>query len=261
MGQPSIQVRANRLGQLPGSDPHYHLYIVVNDGKGNLTYYRGGPSGDGGSSGGSSGATRGTTSSGRSSGESGFGKIETEYGAHVPGSIDYQEDSRVIHQSNLNPGDVSRVKANLASQMDAIEGANINYFPTGPNSNSVVGTATRNMGLDVQIPSGMWVPGVETQLINRNGQRVSSNNTGDENSNSSSSTKVASLTERLGRDAMGKGTRTVAQAQKSNGALTYNNNMDLVDDNQNIVASKDENNAQSGGNNKQESRNRHIQRM
>jgi hypothetical protein len=42
MGQPYIQVRANRLGKIRGRDPHYHLLIVVDDGNGNRTYYRGG---------------------------------------------------------------------------------------------------------------------------------------------------------------------------------------------------------------------------
>jgi hypothetical protein len=43
MGKPSIEVRANYLGKLPGGDPYYHLLIVVRDGNGNNTYYRGGP--------------------------------------------------------------------------------------------------------------------------------------------------------------------------------------------------------------------------
>jgi hypothetical protein len=109
MGQPSIQVWANRLGQLPGADPHYHLYIVVDDGKGNQTFYRGGPENQGTSS----DATRGTTGSGRSSGGSGFGKLVTEHGNFTKDSTDYQEDSVRVYKANLDPKDVAGVKSNL----------------------------------------------------------------------------------------------------------------------------------------------------
>jgi hypothetical protein len=167
MGQPTIQVRANRLSA-PGNPRH--LVIVVDDGKGSKTYYRGGPeSGNGGSS----DATRGSTGSGRSSGGSGFGRVVAESGPYTPDSIDFDPNAEVIYQANLNPADVSRVKNSLNNQMNAVNEANINYFPTGPNSNSTVGTAMRNLGVNLQIPNGMWVPGVEQQLVDRNGRRAS----------------------------------------------------------------------------------------
>jgi hypothetical protein len=177
MGQPSIEVRANYLGDLPGFDPHYHLVIVVDDGNGNKTYYRGGPE-QGGSSVGSSAATTGTNGSGRStggsSGGSGFGDIITEYGPYVPNSIDYDPNAKVIYRAALRPEDVANVKNSLANQMNAIQAAKIDYWPTGPNSNSVVGTAMRNvLNIDLQVPKGMWIPGIDQQLVDRRGQRAS----------------------------------------------------------------------------------------
>lgn len=176
MGQPSIEVRANYLGKLPGADPHYHLVIVVRDGNGNNTYYRGGPSNGVTSSGASSGSSR--SSSGSTAGSSGGslgtgGKLITEFGAYTPDSIDYDKNAVVIYNAKLDPKDVSKVKNSLVNQMKAIKNAKIDYFATGPNSNSTVGTAMRNIGVDLQIPKGMWVPGVEQQLVDRNGLRAS----------------------------------------------------------------------------------------
>jgi hypothetical protein len=226
MGQPSIQVWANRLGQLPGSDPYYHLYIVVDDGKGNQTYYRGGP---GNSNGGSSDASRGTTGSGRSSGESGFGKLVTEHGKFTKDSIDYQADSVRVYKANLDPKDVAGVKSNLVNQMNAIEGAKINYFPTGPNSNSTVGTAMRNLGTkNIQFPNGMWVPGFENQLINQNGRRVSSNNTGSENASSLSSAGGNNTTANSAKAA-----ELVARANNSKQIGESSNNIEFA---KNLVA-------------------------
>jgi hypothetical protein len=198
MGQPSIQVRANYIVKAPNFDAAYHLFITVDDGNGNVTYYRGGPathgssgrdssgsssgSSSGGSSGSSSGGSGGSSSgsssggsSGGSSGssESGSQKLVTDYGFYVKGSVDYNENALIIYQAKINPEDISRVKNYLTNQMNLIQKAKINYFITGPNSNSTVGTALRNMGINVRIPKGIWVPGFEQQLIDQNGRRAS----------------------------------------------------------------------------------------
>jgi hypothetical protein len=198
MGQPSIQVRANYIVKAPNFDAAYHLFITVDDGNGNVTYYRGGPathgssgrdssgsssgSSSGGSSGSSSGGSGGSSSgsssggsSGGSSGssESGSQKLVTDYGSYVKGSVDYNENALIIYQAKINPEDISRVKNHLTNQMNLIQKAKINYFITGPNSNSTVGTALRNMGINVQIPKGIWAPGFEQQLIDQNGRRAS----------------------------------------------------------------------------------------
>jgi hypothetical protein len=164
MGQATIQVRANKL-RLPGSPRH--LVIVVDDGNGNKTYYRGGPE----SNRGAPESDSGDNASG--SGGIGFGRVFARSGRYRRGGLDYDENAVVIYQANLNPEDVANVKNTLDNQMNAINEANINYFPTGPNSNSVAGTAMRNLGVDLQIPDGMWVPGVEQQLVDRDGRRAS----------------------------------------------------------------------------------------
>jgi hypothetical protein len=199
MGQPSIQVRANYITKVPGFDSSYHLFITVDDGNGNKTYYRGGPDNGGSTSGGSSGSSRnssggssgssanssggssessrnssgGSSGSNRNSIEGGFQKIITEYGDYVPGSIDYNEKSLTIYNAEISPKGLSRIKDQLASQMNLIQKAKIGYFLTGPNSNSVAGTALRNIGINIKIPKGIWVPGFEQQLIDRNGLRAS----------------------------------------------------------------------------------------
>jgi hypothetical protein len=180
MGQPSIQVRANYILKAPNFDAAYHLFITVDDGNGNVTYYRGGPATHGSSSRGSSGSSsRGSSesSSGGSSGssrssESGSQKLVTDYGLYIKGSVDYNENALTIYQAKVNPEDLSRVKNHLTNQMNLIQKAKINYFLTGPNSNSTVGTALRNMGINLKIPEGIWVPGFDQQLIDQNGKRV-----------------------------------------------------------------------------------------
>jgi hypothetical protein len=188
MGQPSIKVYATELGQLPGYDPHYHLTIVVDDGQGNQTYYRGGPENSPGGSGQISGASGGSSGSGSSSGStrssgsgspsiSPFGDIVTSSGKYGPGDDEYRTDAILISQTNIAPQEVAKVKKYLAGQMQDIEAANIDYFPTGPNSNSVAGTAMRNLGVDLQVPKGMWIPGIEQQLVDRNGKVALANTT------------------------------------------------------------------------------------
>ena len=54
-----IEIRYNELGSIPYFGPYYHAYIVITDENGNVTYYRGGPSGGGPSSGGSGATTSG----------------------------------------------------------------------------------------------------------------------------------------------------------------------------------------------------------
>jgi hypothetical protein len=165
MGQPNIQVRANYIGQLPGGKPYYHTFIVVDDGK-SKTYYRGGPE----SGGGFSDATRGTTGSGRSSGGSGYGQVVAESGPFVPNSIDYNNGQSVlIYQANLNPADVARVKASLQSDVNAVNSANVQYWPTGPNSNSFVGGSMRRLGYNVTSPESMWIPGLDQNVASLQG--------------------------------------------------------------------------------------------
>jgi hypothetical protein len=167
MGQPYIQVRGNYLGELPGGKRYYHTLIVVDDGNGNKTYYRGGPENR------VSSPASDTTRGGSGSDGRGFGRVVGESGSFEPGGRDYEADAIILYQANLNPEDVPRIKNRLNNQMNAITEARIDYFPTGPNSNSTTGTVLRNIGIDLQIPDAIWVPGFDQQLVDHNGRRVS----------------------------------------------------------------------------------------
>jgi hypothetical protein len=167
MAKPTIEVRANYLGKIPGFDPHYHLLIVVRDGHGNNTYYRGGPDGDVTPIGGVIGITKppiGSPGTG--------GKVVAEFGPYVYDSIDFNRGAKVIYKAKLNPADLSKIHNYFDKQIGAINRAKINYYATGPNSNSTAGTLLRNIGINIKIPGGMWVPGFEQQLVNQDGKRV-----------------------------------------------------------------------------------------
>jgi hypothetical protein len=166
MAQPKIEVRANKIGQIPGSNPYYHSFIVLTDSSGKETYYRAGPENGGGSSAASSGASGSNRTSGSSgsSNRSGFGKIVAESGSYVPGTIDYNTDATVIYSKNLNAEEFARIKTGLTNQVDAVNSAQIDYNPTGPNSNTFVGTATKNVGINFKAPDHIWLPGVDSSL-------------------------------------------------------------------------------------------------
>jgi Peptidase family M23 len=108
--------------------------------------------------------------------------------------------------------------------------------------------------------------GSNTSTVASNTEATTANNSkpnvqANQSSSESSGRGVATnLTNRLKKDLVGKGSRAVAQAQKFNGSLAYNSNMDLVDGNQSVVAARDENNVQSSGNNKPERKNGPIQK-
>jgi hypothetical protein len=166
MSQPKIEVRANKIGQIPGSNPYYHSFIVLTDSSGKETYYRAGPENGGGSSAASSGASGSNRTSGSSgsSNRSGFGKIVAESGSYVPGTIDYNTDATVIYSKNLSAEEFARIKTGLTNQVDAVNRAQIDYNPTGPNSNTFVGTATKNVGINFKAPDHIWLPGVDSSL-------------------------------------------------------------------------------------------------
>jgi DNA-directed RNA polymerase subunit H (RpoH/RPB5) len=167
MAKPTIEVRANYLGKIPGFDPYYHLLIVVRDGHGNNTYYRGGSDGDVSPIGGAIGITKPSVGSPGTG-----GKIIAEFGPYVYDSIDFDRGAKVIYKAELNPADLPKIHNYFDNQIGAINRAKINYYATGPNSNSTAGTLLRNVGINIKIPGGMWIPGFEQQLVNQNGKRV-----------------------------------------------------------------------------------------
>lgn len=184
-----IEVRANKLGGI-GPLSWYHLHIVFTDSSGNQTGLRGGPSGHGpggGSglatelSGGSSDSSSAGTSDALTSGCSGsgsnpasssdssagnpngpFGTIVTQVSPYDPSFIDYEPTapSVVIEEGPAVCAKLSQMESELKNLQDA----NTRYSPFGPNSNSVVSSVLRRIGLKPQIPDGVWAPGAGTHL-------------------------------------------------------------------------------------------------
>lgn len=173
-----VEIRANRLGSLPLKGDYYHLFIVFTDGKGEESYLRGGPSKrgpgssgtssemSGGSSHGSGHDTSGSGSNPSASSDSGdsgpFGTIVTQYGPYQPGTIDWDPNAKTIEVAN-GPDACAKYEQ-LKAQMDAISASKTRYSPLGPNSNSTVFSALRNVGISPQLPNGVWAPGAEMPI-------------------------------------------------------------------------------------------------
>ncbi|WP_218082509.1 hypothetical protein [Anthocerotibacter panamensis] len=181
-----IEVRANEIGQLPGSRPYSHLLIVYTNNVGQEFYLRGGPSvgpdssqssgelsggssqGSGNSSSGSSGSQSSSNPSRTNDSSFGapYGNISTDYGPFVNGTPDYGQGKNTPHRVVVaEGGDLRRTYEALKVQADAIEAAGIPYNPLTTNSNSTVNTALRNVGIEPRLPAGVWAPGTDTQLI------------------------------------------------------------------------------------------------
>lgn len=180
-----IEVRANFLGDLLIADPHHHLYIVYTDNTGTEYYLRGGPSdsygpgmyrSSGELSGGSSQGS-GSSNSSRSSDSSfgrPYGNIQTEYGLYADGTPDWVDGLKVPTVVVAKGADLSQVYEALKIEIDLIEAAGIRYNPITQNSNSVVTTALKNVGIEPQLPLDVWAPASETYLIDENGDRLRS---------------------------------------------------------------------------------------
>ncbi|MCY1078713.1 eCIS core domain-containing protein [Archangium lansingense] len=118
--------------------PFRHLFIVHEDAAGNVTAYRGGPGGPGGTP--------------------PYGTITGRHGPYRPGFIDWDPGAPSVRVASGSAacGKDSCFRTELAR----ISGAGIPYAPTGPNSNTVVRTLLHNCGLPEQIPvSSLRVPG------------------------------------------------------------------------------------------------------
>lgn len=166
----SIEVRAS---QLNSTLDYYHLFIVFTDGAGQQFFLRGGPTAAGGRlpaelSGGSSNASSQSSSgsgsnSARSSDSSDkeaggpFGAIGTTYGKYEPGTIDWDPGAKAV--TLKKDADACALYGSLVAQMEAITASRTPYNPIGPNSNTTVFTALKNLGLDPVTPDGVWAPG------------------------------------------------------------------------------------------------------
>jgi len=131
-----IEVRANKLSWLG----YYHMFIVFTNAAGEEFYLRGGPSGKSG----------------------GYGDIVTQYDKYKPGTIDWDPAAKSITVMN-DPAACAK-DAPLIQQMDAITASHTPYDPLGPNSNSTVFTALRNVGVTPAVPDGVWAPGKDVPI-------------------------------------------------------------------------------------------------
>ena len=168
-----IEVRASEIGAIFGKS-YSHLFIVFTDKDGIEYYLRGGPSGQTGSSGLSSGLSGGSShSSSRGSSGSGsnpsnslsgspWGYITTEYGQYLPGTIDYDPEAKSIQVASGTESCSGYRK--LMEEMEKINNAHVDYNPLGPNSNSVVFTTLKNIGITPKLPEDVWAPGYETPI-------------------------------------------------------------------------------------------------
>ncbi|HXN47412.1 MAG TPA: hypothetical protein VN893_12275 [Bryobacteraceae bacterium] len=173
----TVAVRALKLSPLG----FYHLSILFTDSTGKEFYLRGGPgaggvglsasSGElsGGSSRGSSDSSSGSGSNPSASSDSSrdddkgpYGNIATKYGEYLPHTIDY--DTSAPSVTVMSGPDACGKYAELQAQMDAIAASNTRYNPLGPNSNSTVFTALKNVGITPKLPDDVWAPGKDTTI-------------------------------------------------------------------------------------------------
>lgn len=168
-----LEVRAIELGSV-FRKPYYHLFIIFIDKNGTEYYLRGGPSGQPGRSGSSSGLSGGSShSSSRNSSASGsnpsdsssdspYGYITTEYGQYLPGTIDYDPQAKSIQVASCTES--CSLYQKLIEEMKKVNNAHIHYNPLGSNSNSVVFTTLKNIGVIPKLPENVWAPGHDTPI-------------------------------------------------------------------------------------------------
>jgi len=136
-----VEICYNEIKSYPVIGKIYHAYVVVTDEKGNKTFYRGGPSGNG------DGASK---PSGSITGKPGkYGNIECHSGTHEDGSFDFPKkkgdegwnndhDQNCVCKTIIDNSDpAGPTKKKLDGMIDNINKNAIPYKIFGPNSNSV----------------------------------------------------------------------------------------------------------------------------
>ncbi|NJO00902.1 MAG: DUF4157 domain-containing protein [Bacteroidia bacterium] len=128
-----VDVRATHLGGILGSLPIYHLFIVYTDETNTESYFRGGPGGS------CPGVAAGS-----------YGTIMTTHGAYVPGTVDW--DPRAPSVTVASGAAACGKDRCFTTELARIDATCTPYAPTGPNSNTVVGTLLTNCGLPKRKP-------------------------------------------------------------------------------------------------------------
>jgi hypothetical protein len=101
-------------------------------------------------------------SSGGGGGGGPFGYIVTQYGEYKPGTIDWDPGAKAVTVES-SPGTCGKYD-DLKKAFDGVAASKTRYNPLGPNSNSTVFSALKNVGIAPQLPDDVWAPGYDTPI-------------------------------------------------------------------------------------------------
>lgn len=170
---PGVTVTANTQAQgkttvdiryVPiGDQGYHHSFIVVTAPNGERAYVRGGPGGN--NHGGLGQLLEDSSSNGRS-----YGNLTVEWGAYVPGTIDYTESPSAILPvltTGQSPGAVMQKLVHFGAIVNA---SRITYHPLSTNSNAFAHQAVTVLGVS-RPEAKVWAPGSDTPLTVLNPDR------------------------------------------------------------------------------------------
>jgi RHS repeat-associated protein len=144
----------------------YHCFIVTTEPNGQSDFFRGGPEGVPGGS--SPAYSASSHASGSRSAGGLYGRIETEYGAYLPGTSDWNPNPLPTSVLIDNALPCACIKKQLADVLDRIQIASTPYNPINNNSNSTVSTALWAVGIVPGAPPST-APGWGARLPLSNG--------------------------------------------------------------------------------------------
>lgn len=176
-----IEVRATELATIPGTnyETHHHLFLVYTNNEGKEYYLRGGPerdiprtstkivndSTDGKDS--SSIVSEGSIEYNL------FGRVVSVYGEYRENTPDWPKPGETVQSVIVAEGEnLSEEYKKLQTEINNFNNANIPYNPFKSNSNSVVTSALRNIGIQPKIPPEVLAPGDETLLKGKTASEV-----------------------------------------------------------------------------------------
>lgn len=152
-GQPYVDVRATSVAFFWN-----HLFLIYGDQQGEEEIFRGGPTG---SPLGSLTSPNGDNPPDRE--DRGYGLIHVDSFAYGPTSIDWDPDAPSFELTSGPPA--SAAERCFINEMNRINDESIDYFPWGPNSNTVVSTMMVRCGLPVTLPENVSVPGFNDKTL------------------------------------------------------------------------------------------------
>jgi RHS repeat-associated protein len=144
LGLCKVEIRFNPAPGL-GRLGLYHAYVVTTDPNGSQRYFRGGPS------------VQPNLDSWI------LGNIKAAYGDYVPGVRDWKAKPAASMTVRQDKESCGCENAEFKSILDAINAAQIPYYPERTNSNSVIGTMLRDLGYSIG-PLPVWAPAFNNNL-------------------------------------------------------------------------------------------------